>query len=154
MTTTVVRLPLSASLFAAGKARLATLPHAWRALAAAVVLALLVNQAIEAAETPAQSLRRELAAAAEATGALPWNRTPDQVRSAVGAPFSGQAVSVDPRRFPAEVFVAVDGVDRVTCVEAAALARRIEGSVVVALEGFASAADCRDGNRMVWRIMP
>lgn len=151
---TTINQPLLPSFFAVARARIAALPRIWRAIAVAVVLAPLGYQAVLALESPAQSLRRELVAAADAAGALPWNRTHDQVRSAVGRYFADRTVIVDSRRFPAEVLVAVQNVDRATCVEASEVAQRIEGSVVVALDGFRSADDCGDDNRMVWRIMP
>jgi len=151
---TTVNQPLSTNFLAIARARIAALPRTWRAIALAVALAPLAYQAVLALESPAQSLRRELVAAADEAGALPWNRTHEQVRSAVGRYFTRHAVTVDSRRFPAEVLVAVQNVDRATCVEASEVAQRIEGSVVVALEGFRSAADCGDDNRMIWRIMP
>lgn len=151
---TTVNQPLSLSLFAIARARIAALPRVWRALAAAVLLAPAGYQAVLALELPGQSLRRELVAAADETEALPWTRSHEQVRSAIGRHFADHAVTVDSRRFPIEVFVAVQSIDRATCAEASTVAQRIEGSVVVALEGFRSPADCGDDNRMVWRIMP
>ncbi|HUH83524.1 MAG TPA: hypothetical protein VLX85_02885 [Stellaceae bacterium] len=151
---TTVNQPPSLSLFAGARARIAALPRIWRALAAAVLLAPVGYQAVLALETPGQSLRRELVAAADEAGALPWNRSPEQVRHAIGRYFADHAVTVDSRRFPVEVLVAVQNIDRTTCAEASEVAQRIEGSVVVALDGFRSAADCGDENRMVWHIMP
>lgn len=151
---TTVNQPLSPSFLAIARARIAALPRTWRAIALAVVLAPLGYQAVLALESPGQSLRRELVAAADEAGALPWNRTHEQVRRAVGRYFADHTITVDSRHFPAEVLVAVQNIDRATCIEASEVAQRIEGSVVVALEGFRSSDDCGDDNRMVWRIMP
>lgn len=111
-------------------------------------------QLSSALESPAQRIKRELTAAAAEVGALPWNRSSEQVQLAVGWYFSSRAVRVDATRFPSEVAVTLPGLDRNTCVEASARARRIEGLVVVALEGYGSAQNCRDDNNMTWRIMP
>jgi hypothetical protein len=151
---TTVNPPLSLSFLAVARARIAALPRVWRALAAAVLLAPAGYQAVLALESPGQSLRRELVAAADEAGALPWNRSHEQVRNAIGRHFAGHAITVDSRRFPVEILVSVQNIDRTTCTEASEVAQRIEGSVVVALEGFRSADDCGTDNRMVWRIMP
>lgn len=154
MTSTTLRLPLSPDLLALATTRVRGLPRFWRALAAALVVAPLAYQVSLALESPGQSLRRELVAAAAEAETLPWNRSHEQVRNAVGRHFADRAVNVDSHRFPAEVTVALQGIDRATCVEASRVAYRIEGSTVVTLEGIRSPADCRESNRMVWRIMP
>ena len=150
MSTMTLRLPHLPNLFALARA----LPRVRTALTAALVVAPLAYQVSLALESPAQSLRRELVAAAAETEALPWNRSHEQVKSAVGRYFAGRAVSVDAHRFPTEVTVALEGIDRATCVEATLVAQRIEGSAVVALDGMRSPNDCGADNRMVWRIMP
>ena|SRR5690349_24274241 len=127
------------------------LPRGWRALVVAVVLAAAGYQVSLALQTPAQLIRGELRAAAAETAALPWNRSPDQVRATLARHFEGRDVSIDATKFPALVAVTLRGVDRATCQEAQSLARRIEGSVVIALE---AAQPCVDGNAMRWRIMP
>jgi len=47
-----------------------------------------------------------------------------------------------------------NGLDRTTCLDAIATARRLEGEVVVELLDYAAPADCRDDNDMTWRFMP
>ncbi len=86
--------------------------------------------------------------------ALPWTRADDRVQLAVARNFDDRAYRVDATRFPTELAVTLLSLDKPTCLEARTAARRIEGSVVVALEGYKSATDCRDNNTMVWRIMP
>lgn len=126
-------------------------PRGLRALALAGVLVAAGYQGSLALQSPAQLIRGELQAAAAETAALPWSRSPAQVRAAVARHFPGRDVSIDATKFPALVAVTLDGVDRDTCQEAQRLARRIEGSVVIALE---RTAPCGDNNAMIWRIMP
>jgi hypothetical protein len=126
-------------------------PRGLRALALAGVLLALGYQVSLALQSPAQLIRGELQAAAAETAALPWSRSPAQVRAAVARHFQSRDISIDATKFPALVAVTLEGVDRDTCQEARRLARRIEGSVVIAL---ASTAPCADSNAMVWRIMP
>jgi hypothetical protein len=123
-------------------------------LAAAALLLFAAAQLWQALRTPAQAIRDELAAAADDTAALPWNTPPDQVQRAVADHFSNRAVRIDPARFPVDVSVELSGLDRETCLGARRSAGRLEGSVVVALEGYANAADCGARNAMTWHIMP
>jgi hypothetical protein len=130
---------------------LAGVPRAARLFALAGLLLAAGYQVSLALQSPAHVIRGELQAAAAETAALPWNRSPDQVRAAVAQHFGRRAVGVDATKFPAVVTVTLRDVDRDTCQEARAIARRIEGSVVIALD---SAAACGDSNAMAWRIMP
>lgn len=124
------------------------------AVAAALLLLATAQLWLLPPSSPAQAIRSGLTAAAADTASLPWTASPDAVREAVGAEFPGRGVSVDPTRFPVEVLVALPALDRATCLEARKLTRRIEGTVVVALDGYRSAADCAARNSMTWRIMP
>ena len=130
---------------------LAGVPRAARLVALAGVLLAAGYQASLALQSPAQLIRGQLQAAAAETAALPWNRSQDQVRAAIAQHFDGRAVSVDPTKFPTVVAVTLRDLDRDTCEEAWTIARRIEGSVVIALD---PATPCGDSNAMVWRIMP
>lgn len=112
------------------------------------------NEFVLAMQSPGQTLRGELAAAAATVRASPASGSADELRRAVQRHFRDQAVRVDPTGFPAHVAVTLYGLDRDTCLDAEATARRIEGLVVVDLQGYRSAADCRDENDMTWRIMP
>jgi hypothetical protein len=144
----------SLSVVAAPRYGIERLPRLMRALAAAGLLLVAGQQLFLALQSPAHQIKRQLIAAAEETGRLPWTRSQDQVRGDLARHFGADAVTVDSTSFPAAVSIAFMGLDKDICVEANELARRIEGSVVVALEGYRSAADCRDSNTMVWRIMP
>jgi hypothetical protein len=153
-TITLDRQPPNLAVIAAAQQALTRVPSGLRVLAAAGMLLFAGQQVSLALQSPAQAIKRELLAAAAETGTLPWNRTLEQVETALGRHFTRRPVSIDGARFPTEVSVAVQGVDQTTCVEATTLARRIEGSVVVLLQGYGSAADCANVNDMVWRIIP
>jgi len=126
-------------------------PLGLRALGLAGALMIAGYQVSLALQTPAQLIRGELEAAAAETAALPWNRSREQVGAALARHFPGRIVSVEAAKFPAIVSVTLQDIDRNTCEEARSVARRIEGSVVVALE---TAQPCGDSNAMRWRIMP
>jgi hypothetical protein len=130
---------------------LASVPRAARLVALAGLIFAAGYQVSVALQSPAQLIRGQLQAAAAEAAALPWNRSHDQVRAAIAPYFDGRAVSVDPTKFPAVVTVTLRDVDHDTCQEARTIARRIEGSVVIALD---PATPCSDSNAMVWRIMP
>jgi hypothetical protein len=146
--------PNLAVIAAAAQQALTRVPSGLRVLAAAGMLLFAGQQVSLALQSPAQAIKRELVAAAAETGSLPWNRTLEQVETALGRHFTRHPASIDGARFPTEVTVALQGVDQATCLEATTLARRIEGSVVVLLQGYGSAADCTNANDMVWRIIP
>jgi hypothetical protein len=143
--------PIRFTPIEAAAAWLHQVPLGLRALALAALLLATGYQVSLALQTPAQLIRGQLEAAAAETAALPWNRSRDQVGAAVARHFAGHSVSVDAARFPATVSVTLDDIDRNTCEEARRVARRIEGSVVIALD---AAPSCAESNTMRWRIMP
>ena len=143
--------PIRLNPIEAAAAWLERVPLGLRALALAGLLMATGYQVSLALQTPAQLIRGELEAAAAETAVLPWNRSREQVDAAIARHFSDRTVSVDATKFPAMVAVTLHNVDRDTCQEARSLTRRIEGSVVIALEG---AQPCGDSNAMRWRIMP
>lgn len=132
----------------------ARLPRAAQLLALAAMTVIAVQQASLVLQSPAHAIRHALVTAADATAALSWSRSPAEVQLAVAKRFDGRDVQVDAARFPSQVAVTLPSVDRITCLEARALTRRIEGPVVIALDGYRSAADCGEANAMSWRIMP
>ena len=146
--------PLQISLLDAARNNLARLPRTVRVLAAAWLVLVAGYETSLALQSPAQRIRHELTAAASDVRALPWTRADDRVQFAVARNFDDRAYRVDTTKFPSEVTVTLLSLDKSTCMEARTASRRIEGPVVVALEGYRSAADCRDDNAMVWRIMP
>ena len=149
-----VHAPLPATLRRAATRRLFCPPRSVKLLAAAAMLLVATDQLWLALQSPAQTIASELGDAATTTDALSWRTPPVQVQASVARLFPGQAVRVDAARFPSEVAVTLAGLDRHTCREARKLAGRIEGTVVVALDGYGAAADCRGDNAMTWRIMP
>ncbi len=149
-----VHAPLPVSIRQVARSWGARLPRRLKLVAASAMLLVAADQFWLALQTPAQAIRDGLVSAADATADLPWTTPRAEVQVAVGGYFPGRAVRVDAARFPVEVSVALDDIDRATCLEARRSAGRIEGAVVVALEGYRSAADCRTRNAMTWRIMP
>jgi len=149
-----IHAPMSVSIREAAKACNMRVPARVKLVLAAMILLLAADQVWIGLQSPARAIRSGLAAAAEDTATLRWTTPPDEVRQAIATHFPGYDVRVDPTRFPVEVSVVLPAVGRTTCLEARALARRIEGAVVVALDGYGHAADCRGENDMTWRIMP
>lgn len=149
-----LQAPLPVSIRIAAKTAFARTPHRVRLLAAAAMLIAAGYQLSDMLQTPAQSIRSALTAAADEAAALPWSRSAEQVQLAVGRHFAGRDFRVEPAHFPAEVAVVLADLDRETCLEARRLARRIEGDVVITLDGYGSATDCQARNAMTWHIMP
>lgn len=134
-------------------------PRAWRvpravriAVLAAATVAML--GLLSAVRPPGAAIRGDLATAAEALSALPSNAKSARVTAALRAAMRGRTVQVDPSGFPTSVALTVQDLDWRSCVAAEQAARRLEGSVVVELQGFASPADCQASNDMTWRLMP
>jgi len=146
--------PVPLSLRQAGKAVFSRVPPRLRLVVAAALLLVAAYEVSQALQTPAQSIRGALTAAGDEAAALPWNRSPEQVQSAIGRHFGSRDFRVLPAGFPAQVAVTLAGLDRETCLEARTLARRIEGDVVITLDGYGSANDCQATNAMTWHIMP
>jgi hypothetical protein len=105
-------------------------------------------------QSPGQTIRSELAAAAADMKSAPANLRPDELRRDVRRHFLGHAVTVDPSGFPARVAVTIHGLDRSACLDAASVARRIEGLAVIELQGYGSPDQCGGRNDMQWQILP
>ena len=105
-------------------------------------------------EPPGQAIRGDLMAAAAEIRRLPWNAPPDSVRRAIALPFPRGGVAVDTAGLPAYATVTLLHLSKATCLDAEIAARRVDGSVVIALAAYASPKDCRDDNDMTWRLMP
>jgi hypothetical protein len=119
------------------------------ALALATALA-----AMSTARSPGDTLKADLQAAGAAVRGLGMDQPSDHVQKTVAALFPGNAVDVDATQFPGRVVVTLRALDRIACRRASAAARRIEGSVVIELRGFASPRDCGERNDMAWLILP
>jgi hypothetical protein len=142
------------SVFPGAKSAIRRMPRSLQLLAAAAMLATAGYQLSLALQTPGQSIRDALTAAAEDAAHIPSTRRLDDVRLALARHFTGQDVRIEPSGFPSEIAVVLDGLDRATCLEARQMARRIEGDVVIALDGYGTAADCLERNAMTWHILP
>jgi hypothetical protein len=120
--------------------------------AAAVVVASLAI--LFASQPPGVAIHNDLTAAASVTALLPMKTEPEAVVQALHAVFPGRVITVDAEAFPAVVYVTLRALDKESCAGAVGSSRRMEGLVVVELERYRAAADCRDSNDMTWRIMP
>jgi hypothetical protein len=124
----------------------------WAALGAAAML-MAASHVSLALQSPAQSIKTALGnAATEMTapaGPLPTAAALEAVRRH----FAGQPATIDAQHWP-QLAVTVARVDRTSCIEAATIASRMEGLVVVELDNFRSAADCGESNDMTWWILP
>jgi len=107
-----------------------------------------------ASQSPDAALRGDLAAAAGVVGALPTTASAEDVDAALAGPLRGRVFTVDAAGFPSLVAITFHGLDRQSCAVARAKARRLEGKVVVELEGYGAPADCGVRNDMTWRLMP
>jgi hypothetical protein len=146
--------PLPGSFLQGARQTLFRTPRRLRLLLAAGLLIAAAWQIALALQTPAQSIRGALTAAGNEAASIPVTRTASDVRLALSRHFTGHDARIEAAGFPAEVAVVLDGLDRATCLEARLLARRIEGDVVIALDGYGSATDCHERNKMTWHILP
>jgi hypothetical protein len=129
-------------------------PH--RVVAAVFVMFVVViaHQLYFATETRARVIRAALIHAAAATAKLPATESGDEVATALHRYFPDRDATIDPSRFPAEVDVTVRNLSQRSCLDAERVARRIEGKVVVQLDGYDEASACGARNVMTWRILP
>jgi len=139
----------------AAPARRGSLPRLWLVMWILGLLGVAIpagNQWAFSSQSSGAAIRHELArAAAEMRSPGPEARETD--KSALLRHFPGQRATVDTRFWP-EAVVTLHGLDRPTCIDAADVAGRIDGLVVVQLEGYAAPTDCKEMNDMSWRIMP
>ena len=127
-------------------------PRPLRLFAVVALAVALGHQLLPALRSPGHAIRRELAAAA-AELASPAAQPTEAERRAILRHFRDHAASLDAGLWP-QVSVTLHGLDRTICRDAATVARRMEGVVVVELEKFRSAEDCGDDNDMTWWIAP
>jgi hypothetical protein len=105
-------------------------------------------------QAPGDAIRRELqGAAAEMRTQVVLKASP-AVMAAMRRHFSGQDVTIATSAASSIISVTLHGLDREACVDAAAKARRIDGPVVVMLQGYHAPEDCGSRNKMTWWIMP
>ncbi len=132
--------------------------HAKRARLAPLVRALIVLfgglVVIPSHATPGHVIRSELASAAADLRDLPWGASANRVQLSLAGNFRGQRFSIDASEFPVSVAVTLGGLGRDACLDARRFAHRIEGPVVVLLDGYGDAAACGEANDMTWRFLP
>ena len=130
-------------------------PQVWIAvwLAALVGLAVIAGDTLALSlQSPGATIRHELTQAADE---MHWPRAeprPSDLSTILGH-FPDRRATVDTTLWP-DAIVTLHGLDRATCIDAKAVAGRVEGLVVVELDRHAAAAQCRDTNDMSWWIMP
>lgn len=107
-----------------------------------------------AARPPGAAIHSDLASGAAALRTLSASASPASVTAALRSALPGRAMRVDPAGFPSVVAVTLQNLDWPSCIAAERSVRRLEGQVVVELEGYASPDDCRSSNDMTWRLMP
>jgi hypothetical protein len=123
--------------------------------ALALVIAALIggNEVLKASRSPGDVIRSELVAAA-AELAAPLGPYPTEAATrAISHHFRAHAATLQMAFWP-QVSVTLQHLDKTACVDAGIVARRMEGLVVVELEGYRSAEDCGDANDMTWWILP
>jgi hypothetical protein len=124
-----------------------------------IVLAILLSWSAEYAvywafEPPGLALRHELQGAAgeldHALVPLPSAALGDEIRRH----FREADVAVDTARHWPNVAVTLSGVSRADCAAAVSQDRRLDGAVVIALQGYRSAEECGRRNDLTWWLMP
>lgn len=105
-------------------------------------------------EPPGDAIRHELKAAAGEMRNLLVPEPSPPVLAAMRRDFARREVSIAPIPESSIVTVTLHGLDHKACVGALAKARRIDGPVVVQLQGYGTAADCGSRNEMTWWVMP
>lgn len=120
----------------------------------AIVAAAVVggNELLKASRSPGDAIRSELMAAAGELVSPPAYPT-EAAKRAIGRHFSDHSAVLHTKLWPV-VSVTLRHLDRAACVDASTAARRMEGLVVVELEGYRSAEDCGDDNDLTWRMLP
>jgi hypothetical protein len=127
-------------------------PRLARALWIVVGVALGLSMELRALQSPGQTIRSELEAAAVDLEAAPAASSAPMLAQ-IRRNFHERGVTVDGTLWPL-VSVTFHQVDASTCQDAVDKAARIEGLVVVALQRYRAADECRDVNDMTWRILP
>jgi hypothetical protein len=124
-----------------------------------IVLAILLSWGAEYAvysafEPHGTALRHELqGAAAVLQTQLTLQPTP-VLRQEIREHFPEGDAEIDTQHLWPIVAVSLHGLSRGDCLDALHHARRVNGAVVIALQGYGSAVDCRDQNDMTWWLMP
>jgi hypothetical protein len=126
--------------------------HPW-ALALATAALVGGNEILEVSRPPGDAVKRELVAAAAELASPAGPYPTDAATRAIRRHFRAYPATLQTTFWP-KVSVTLHHLDRTACVDASIVARRMEGLVVVELEGYRSAKDCGNDNDMTWSILP
>jgi hypothetical protein len=129
-------------------------PFRWSLLIIAVATVAVAHYLYFAPLLRSLAIRDVLSDAASAVHAMPTNEPGRAVADALRAYFPDRDIAIDAQRFPTEVDVTFPDLDQRSCLELRQAAGRMEGLVLVKLEGYADPHHCGEHNRMTWRIMP
>jgi hypothetical protein len=126
-----------------------------RVFAPILVAAFLIGgyEAHLALQSPGKVIRHDLTRAGSEVARLPWSTLRAHVQQSVSRHFSGYGTTVDPAGFPTFVKVTLHDLDPEVCRDAYRMAERIEGEVVIEIEGRGDMT-CHDRKAITWRIMP
>jgi hypothetical protein len=133
---------------------LARVPYAWWAMGLAIVVLVSLYHFSNTTPSRGLAIRGALIAAAAKIKLMPANEGADGIRTDLTPYFRGFDADIDASRAPTEVDITLRDLDGVTCLEAEDVARRVEGLVVVQLDGYGTAAACSKKNTMRWRLLP
>ena len=103
---------------------------------------------------PGVEIRSELAAAAAELHAQLFVKATPEMGVSIREHFGDRDVDIDMTSHWPNVAATLHHVNWDVCVDAVRAARRIEGPVVIDLEAYRSAEDCRASNEMKWWIKP
>jgi hypothetical protein len=104
--------------------------------------------------SPTDAIRSELEAAAAEMGTQLVPAPTPALLAAMRRDFSEQDVTIATTPAASVIAVTLHGLDRAACAEAVSTLRRIDGPVVVRLQGYGADESCGDRNDMTWWIMP
>lgn len=124
-----------------------------------IVLAIFLSWAAEYAvytafEPHGAALRHELQGAASVLQTQLTLQPTPALRQALREHFPDGDATIDTERLWPVVTVSLHGLSRGDCLDALRQTRRINGAVVIALQGYGSRVDCQERNDMTWWLMP
>jgi len=105
-------------------------------------------------QSPGEVIRHDLTRAGSRVARLPWSTPREHVQQSVSRYFASYPATVDPAGFPSYVRVTLRDLNSDVCRDAYRKAARIEGEVVIEIEGRGGDMACHDQKTITWRIMP
>lgn len=125
----------------------------WALVVAAAALAAVYEMSV-ALRPPGQAIRYELASAAAELHAQLFAQPTPEMAAAMREHFGDRDVDIDMTSQWPNVAATMHHVAWDVCVDAVRAASRVEGPVVIDLEGYRSPKDCHATNDMKWWIRP